>query len=101
MIPIRFETIRRNIQHHESLISDFLQSMDGEKEYFIPSEKQNMERILKAEVLIIAFAGNQVAGLTGIVKKYYFFPMTFIIVKQEYQEKGIGGFLSLKRKAIS
>lgn len=95
MTGIRFETIRTGIINYKEKICSFLNGLDIEKNSF---NAQDIDRILNAQILILAFDNDKIIGFTGITK-YLIFHTTYIVVKKEYQSKGIGGFLHLKRKA--
>ena len=97
MPDIRFESIHSNIDEFQHQIDAFFKSLDTEREFFRTADK---EMILKSELLIAAIDQQSIVGLASLVKRW---PVhkAYTVVKKEYQTKGIGGFLYLKRNVLA
>jgi hypothetical protein len=95
MTQIRFETVGKNIKAYKEKICLFFDSLDQELIFF---NNPNYDRIWNAENTILAFDNDKIIGLAGIATYRHIFHLGYIIVKKDYQSKGVGGFLHLKRK---
>jgi len=69
-------------------IEQFLRSLDAEKEYF------HFDPALARGTLTAAghYAGDSLAGVAG-VRRHCGFPVLYVVVRQDYQGRGIGRLL--------
>ena len=69
----------------EGEIVRFYSSLNKERETF----KLSLEDLLKSEIIIKEGSNDKIAGIAGI-RKHKVLPVLFIVVKSEFQGKGIG-----------
>lgn len=66
-------------------INNFVDLLNKEKKFF----RLSLNEILKSEIIIKEEIGGKIAGIAGI-RKYKMLPVLFIVVKSEFQGRGIG-----------
>jgi GNAT superfamily N-acetyltransferase len=79
--------VRRNIEA-------FFLSLGRELE-FLRTRPEDVER---AEVLLLARLDGVLAGMIGVVRRFRGVPCTFVVVKKEYQRRGIARVLYEARR---
>jgi len=82
--------IGENLKLHE--VKGFLDSLGEERQL----ATLDFELVQKAEFIAGERIDKEIAGIIGIWKTYRFFPTLFIVVKKEYQGKGVGDRLMKK-----
>ena len=60
--------------------------------------RTRLDELWKAKVLLLAKVDGVPAGMIGIVRRFFGVPCTFIIVKAEYQNQGVGRMLYEARR---
>lgn len=93
MNKLQFKNISENLDQYEGQIELLLNSLTSEKEFFITFDKKV---IMRADLVIAAFDGQTMIGITGFEKKY-FLHKSFSMVRKDYQKLGVGAFLFLRR----
>ena len=90
-MSITFVGITEDLNKYGNELDDFLGKLDIEKEIF----NLNKERVMKSELLVAAFDGDEIIGLAGLERKYGF-ARDYILVRKDYQGKGLGKRFFLK-----
>lgn len=76
-------------------IEPFFRSLGAEKDLV----QMSVERVLNADFLAGARVDNNLAGTGGIMKRFLSTPELFIVVKSQYQKRGLGN--EIMQKLIS
>jgi len=76
---MKFENVKPNE------IREFCNSLSVEKKYFDP-----FEMATKSEFIVGVRCNDKLAGIGGLIKSYGFVPVLWIVVKQQFQRRGIG-----------
>lgn len=76
-------------------IAPFFRSLGAEKDLV----QMSVEGVLNAEFLAGARVDNNLAGICGIMKRFLSTPELFIVVKFQYQKRGLGN--EIMQKLIS
>lgn len=76
-------------------IEPFFRSLGAEKDLAMMS----IEAVLDAEFVAGARVDSDLAGIGGIMRRFLSTPELFIVVKRQYQERGLGN--EIMRKLIS
>ena len=84
-MDIQIRAISDSLSGHAEQIVEFLGRTDSEKRYF----NLTLERVLKAETILVAYADDALVGIGGIEVKYRL-PRDFIMVDRRVQGKGLG-----------